>query len=232
MLNGLKVSTNKTPNSDKSGNAYYDITVEINVYAVIDASFDPSSTGEAHVFKYNLATDNWDKIAHLKPNNGYSGSLSLLFGLLDILSDVPVAIYCYISSNYFWASLMLLSIDITSSIHDYTYVVIGGSDLSHTKSEWKFNSDEISNNEYLLAVEIDYNCNGNTNLEMILSDNYNGGIDTDTGCYRVTFSDCDDSLTTYRTHDHEFYAIIVGHHGYYTESGAAKKIWKNKARQL
>ena len=132
--------------------------------------------------------------------------------------------------------------DITT---DYTYVVIGGDGLSHTKSEWKLNLDAIGNNEYLFAVTIDYNCN--TNLEMILSDNYNGATDTDDdtwwnliisgfsiwsrindGCYRVTFSDCDDSFMNYRAHDHEFYVIIVGHHGYYGELGAEKKFGKVK----
>ena len=229
----IETSILQTPkNSDESGNVYYDITVDImNDYAVIGANspyanFGRSSTGEAHVFKYNLTRNNWQRVALLKPNDGY------------------------------WVNFAdCISIGITDSIDNYTYVSIGSGGLVHTKSAWIFNLDAIDNNEYPLAMEIDYNYN--TNLEMILLDNYNSTIGTGSnsadnviyqvdecstsdetwwnlggfniwsgiydGCYQITFSDCDDSLKNDRTDDHGSYTImsngiIVGYGGYYSES--------------
>ena len=66
------------------------------------------------------------------PYRQMAGSLSLLFGLSDLLSDVAVVIYWYVYSNYYWASLMLLAILITNIWSAYKYT----GQISPRKATW------------------------------------------------------------------------------------------------
>ena len=227
-----------------------DTSVAIYNGTVVVGAAECSDGGSAYVFKYNQANESWIENTKLETsdssNSHFGQSVDIFEDLIIVGGESYASVFKYNEMNNTWDELKQLigtdfkpynffgyPVAISDSFaavgchtpHNYPIYIAHMEDLQRDrltlKVEYNYETSvdivNIETNDTYFSSSID-ECNSVEELR----DTTSWALPT-SGCYSITFNDCDDSVVNDRTNNHgsyeiEVYGVLAGIGGFYLNS--------------